>query len=124
MTYVTLGARGPVTGIKDVTGLNPGNWTVQFTPAILNVNIPQFEVYKMIVAGGVNTTFTVYLDGKVWDVGIYGTLNSWDPVQPLIVRPGQEIDFAYSDAATDGTPPVITLWLRYDTQFIKGQAIP
>lgn len=114
MSYVTLGARGPVTGLTDMTGLNMGNWTVAFTPAILNVNVPQFEVYKMIVAGAPNTTFRVYIDGQQWDVGIYGTQNSWDPVQPLIVRPGQYLYFMYSDAVTDANPPVVTVWLRYD----------
>jgi hypothetical protein len=114
MSYVTLGARGPVTGLADMTGLNSGNWTVAFTPAILNVNVPQFEVYKMIVAGAPNTTFRVYIDGQQWDVGIYGTQNSWDPVQPLIVRPGQYLYFMYSDAISDANPPVVTVWLRYD----------
>lgn len=124
MTLITLGTRGPLTGIPDQTGLNSGNWTVQFTPAIIDVNIAQFEVYKMIVSGAVNTTFNVFVDGKLWDVGIYGTLNSWDPMQPLQMHPGQELDFAYSDPSSDGTPPVVTIWLRYDTHFIKGLAIP
>lgn len=127
MSYVTLGARGPITGLKDTTGLNPGNWTVAFTPAILGINVPQYEIYKIIVAGAANTTFNVYIDRQLWDVGIYGTLNSWDPVQPLIVRPGQYLYFMYSDPVTDATPPVITVWLRYDpllnnlpAQFAQG----
>lgn len=120
MANVTLGSRGPVTGKLDVTGLNPGNWTVQFPPSVINVNIPNFEVYKIIVSGAANTTFNVFVDGKLWDVGIYGTLNSWDPQQPLIMRPGEELDFCYSDAATDGTPPVVTIWLRYNTDIIKA----
>lgn len=124
MTLVTLGSRGPVTGTIDRTGLNPGNWTIAFTPAIISVNVANFEIYKMIVSGASNTTFNVYVDNKLWDVGIYGTLNSWDPQQPLIMRPGQELDFAYSDAVTDNTPPVATIWIRYDTNFVKGGAIP
>jgi hypothetical protein len=124
MTLVTLGARGPVTGKPDTTTLNPGNWTIAFTPDILNVNVANFEVYKMVVAGAQNTTFNVFVDLKQWDVGIYGTLNSWDPQQPLIMRPGETLYFMYSDPSSDNTPPVATVWLRYDTNFVRGGAIP
>jgi hypothetical protein len=115
MSYITLGSRGPVTGKADTTGLNPGNWTISFTPDIIDVNQPQFEVYKMIVHGAPNTTFNVYIDNALWDTGIYGTQNSWDPTQPLIMRPGNTLSFTYSDPVTDGQPPVCTIWLRYDT---------
>lgn len=119
MTNVTLGSRGPVTGAVDTTTFNPGNWTVAFTPDIINVNVPQFEVYKMVVAGASDTTFNVYVDNYLWDVGIYGTLNSWDPTQPLIMRPGQSLYFCYSDPVTDETPPVCTIWVRYNTDILK-----
>jgi len=124
MTLVTLGSRGPVTGAADTTTFNPGNWTIPFTPDIINVNVPQFEVYKMVVSGADDTTFNVYVDNFLWDVGIYGTLNSWDPQQPLILRPGASLYFAYSDPVTDGTPPVATIWLRYDTAFLSGRPVP
>ena len=120
MAYITLGARGPVTGAVDTSGHNPGKWTVAFTPDILNVTVSEFEVYKMIVAGAVNTTFTVWVENWQWDVGVYGTLNSWDPVQPLILRPGQTLYFCYSDATADNTPPVVTVWLRYNTDVPRG----
>jgi hypothetical protein len=124
MTLVTLGARGPITGEPDTTTLNPGNWTIAFTPDILNVNIANFEVYKMVVAGAQSTTFNVFVDLKQWDVGIYGTLNSWDPQQPLIMRPGETLYFMYSNPYADSPAPVATIWLRYDTNFVKGGAIP
>jgi hypothetical protein len=120
MTLVTLGSRGPVTGKLDTTGLNSGNWTVAFPADLIDVNIPQFHVYKMIVSGAQNTTFNVYVDGKLWDVGIYGTLNSWDPSQTLVMRPGESLFFAYSDPVSDATPPVVTIWLRYDTEIFKA----
>ena len=116
MTYTTLGTRGPVTGKLDTSGHNPGNWTVAFTPDVLAVTVSQFEVYKMVVRGALNTTFNVWVDSWQWDVGVYGTLNSWDPMQPLIMRPGQSLYFAYSDPVTDNTPPVATIWLRYDAE--------
>lgn len=125
MTLVTLGSRGPVTGKADTTGLNPGNWTISFTTDILDVNVEQYQVYKMIVSTqATGTTFNVYVENKLWDVGIYGDLNSWDPQQPLIMRPGESLYFCYSDPVSDGTPPVSTIWLRYDTNFVKGRPIP
>jgi len=114
MAYQLLGVRGPVTGTPDTSGHNPGNWTAVFSPDILNVNTPQFEVYKMVVKGAAGTTFNVFVDLFLWDVGIYGTLNSWDPMQPLIMRPGQYLYFCYSDPTSDNSPPVVTVWLRYD----------
>lgn len=112
---IDLGPRGPVTGVADQTGLNPGNWSIVFDPTVISCNVPQFEVYKMVVKGAPGTTFIVYRENKQWDVGVYGTLNSWDPQQPLLMNPGQSLVFAYSDAATDGNPPVATIWLRYDS---------
>jgi hypothetical protein len=123
MTLVTLGSRS-AKGIKDNTNLNPGNWTIPFTPDIINTNVPQFEVYKMVVKGAAGTTFNVFVDNFLWDVGIYGTLNSWDPQQPLILRPGQSLFFAYSDPITDNTPPSATIWLRYDTALLSGKPVP
>ncbi len=114
MAYNTLGARGPIVGAADTSGKNPGNWTIAFTPDILNVNVAQFEVYKMIVEGADNTTFTVFVDTWLWDVGVYGTQNAWDPNEPLILRPGQTLYFCYSDPTSDNTPPTSTIWLRYD----------
>lgn len=114
MPYVTLGARGPVTGKLDTSGHNPGNWTVAFPADILSVNTSQYEVYKMIVQGAPSSTFNVFVDTWQWDTAVYGTQNSWDPSQPLIMRPGQTLYFCYSDPVSDKTPPVATIWLRYD----------
>lgn len=123
MSYITLGSRGPLTGVKDNTGFNTGNWTISFTPDIINVNVPQFEVYHMVVKGAANTTLTVYVDLAQWDIATYGTLNAWDPEQPLILKPGQTLYFYYSDPVTDATPPVATIWLRYDPS-ITTTAVP
>lgn len=114
MTYTTLGARGPITGAADTTGNNKGNWTVTFDPSILNVTLSQFEVYKMIVAGAPGSSFNVYVENKQWDTAVFGQQNSWDPQQPLIMRNGQTLFFYYNDPVTDLTPPVVTIWLRYD----------
>lgn len=114
MSYITLGSRR-LTGEADITGLNPGKWTVSFTPQIIDTNVqPQFEVYKIIVKGAQNTTFDVYINNDLWDTGIFGQSNSWDPTQPMILRPGDTVSFTYSNPATDGQPPTVTIWLRYE----------
>lgn len=121
MSYKSLGNRGPITGTADTTGLNTGNWTVSFTTDILNCNVPEFEVYKIVVKGAPGTTFNVYVENKQWDTAVYGQQNSWDPQQPLVMRPGQSLFFLYSDPVSDNTPPVITIWMRYDsTQYGLG----
>ena len=122
MSYITLGSRGPQKGALDNTGINPGNWTIAFTPDIIDVNVSQFEVYKMIVnsANPVLVTFDIAVDLAKWDTGVYGNRNSWDPSEPLIMRPTQTLYFFYSDLATDGFPPVATIWLRYDPLVAKG----
>jgi hypothetical protein len=115
VSYITLGSRGPIIGQADTTGLNPGNWTVAFTTDEINVNVPYFEVYKMVVEGAANTTFDVYVDFHQWDTAIYGTKNSWDPMQPLIMRPGESLYFLYSNPVVSGNAPVVkSIWLRYD----------
>lgn len=122
MSTVTLGARGPVKGKLDTSNHNPGNWTIAFDPSVLNVNVPQFEVYKMVVMGAANTTFNVFVDFWQWDTGVYGQQNAWDPMQPLILIPGQTLYFCYSDPVSDNTPPTATIWLRYDaTLYGLGQ---
>lgn len=114
MPYVGLGSRKAV-GTADTTGNNPGNWTVQFQPQDINVNVGHFECYKLIVKGSATTaTFDVYVNGNQWDTSVYAVHNSWDPVQPLLLTPGDTLYFYYSSAASDGNKPSITAWFRYD----------
>lgn len=114
MSYVGLGWR-PATGAADTTGFNTGNWTVQFTPQILGINVPHFELYKIIVKGAAATaTFDVYVNTGQWDTAVYAVHNSWDPSQPLLLTPGDTIFFYYSTASSDGNKPQITAWFRYD----------
>jgi hypothetical protein len=120
-TYVTLGSRGPVKGVSDPTGNNVGNWTVSFTPDILSFTVPQAEVYKMIVKGASQTSqFDVYVENKQWDTAVYGAQNSWDPNETLIIRPGETLYFYYNTPVTDNSPPIITIWLKYDKDIVRG----
>jgi hypothetical protein len=120
-TFVPLGSRGPVTGIADETGFNPGNWTVVFDPATLNFNVPYCEVSHIVVKGAAGSTFEVFLDLAQWDISQQGYQNSWDPAVPLSVKPGQYIYFYWSDPITDNTPPIVTVWLRYDQDITANQ---
>lgn len=114
MSYIPLGTRGPLTGKVDNSGHNPGNWTVAFTPDLLTVQVSYFEVYKMVVSGALTSTFNVFVDLMLWDTAVYGAQNAWDPNQPLVMKPGETLYFCYSDSVSDLTPPVATIWLRYD----------
>ena len=123
MTYVGLGARN-ASGAADTTGTNKGNWTVQFTPQVINVNVPHFELYKLVVTGAANTaTFNVYVNVYQWDTAVYATNNSWDPTQPLLLTPGDSVYFYYSSASTDGNRPLITAWFRYDPALTQVYAL-
>lgn len=115
-SYGYLGKRGPYTGVPDTTGLNPGNWTIAFSPAILNVNVPEFMIYKIQCAGALGSTLDINVENVLWDVNIFGTQNSWhdDAGDSLIIRNGENVYLLYSDAITDNTPPTATIFLRYD----------
>jgi hypothetical protein len=114
MPYQTLGSRA-ATGAADTTGQNTGNWTVQFTPQLINVQVTEFEVYKIVVTGSAaSATFNVYVDARQWDTSVYGTNNSWDPAQPLIMRFGETLYLYYSTPSSDGHTPQATIWLRHD----------
>jgi hypothetical protein len=111
---MTLGSRSAA-GAADTTGVNPGNWTVTFDSAAINVNVPQAEVYKIVVQGAASgATFNVAVNTAIWDLAVYAVQNSWDPQQPLIIRPGDTVFFYYSSKSTDGHQPSITIWLRYE----------
>lgn len=117
-TYVPLGSRtgtqqfGQVSA--DNTGRNIGNWTVTFDPNTINCNLPYFEVCHIVVNGAPGASFTIWIDAQQWDANQNGFQNSWDPAVPLPLRPGNYLYFFYSDPATDGLPPAVTVWLRYD----------
>jgi len=114
-SYSFIGNRGPVTGTPDQTGLNPGNWTVVFTPALLFFTVPEAYIYKMNVSGALGSSFNVYIENQQHDVNVFGTQNSWyDDSDSLVIRPSENFYLMYNDPITDLTPPVAYLFLRYD----------
>jgi len=115
MSYTGLGARGPVTGAADNSGHNPGNWTIAFTPDVLNVNVNPFEIYKINVTGAPGSSFAIWIDTFCFESGIYGYFNTNDLANVIPMQPGQTCYLCYSDPVTDSNPPVATVWLRYQT---------
>lgn len=115
-SYGYLGQRGPITGALDTTGLNTGNWTVTFTPVILNYTVPEAFVYKLNTIGARGSSFNILIDNVVHDTNIYGQQNSWfdDADDSLLLRRSVTLSLLYNDPVSDNTPPVAWLFLRYD----------
>lgn len=117
-SYTYLGQRGPVTAGLDTTGVNPGNWTVVFTPAVLQFRVPECFVYKMNVKGPLGSSFNVAIETQIHDVNIFGNQNSWyDDADQLVLRPGENLYLQYNAPFTyvgDPNTPIAWIFLRYD----------
>ena len=114
MSYIGLGSRGPVISAADTTGLNTGNYTTAFTPAVLACNVAFYEIYHMVVTNvpvGANAQIIVNNKPYGFTYPLFGS--EWNPAQPLLMNPTDEIDFLWSIAAS-GQAPQITVYLRYD----------
>lgn len=111
MAYAGLGPRRVQGVSKDNI-----NWTVTFDPSVFSVAdaIPFFEVYKIVVSGAAGSTFTVFIESYQWDTSEFGQDNAWDPNEPPLLQPGQTLYFYYTYVSANATPPVVTVWLRYD----------
>lgn len=120
MGTVNLGPRRAL-GAQDQTGFNAGNWTVSFTSDIINVEIPFFEVYRIIVTANYGSTFTTYKNMAQWDPPTFAPSNLWMGSLPLI--PGDALYFYFSDPVGDGDPPAVTLWLQYDTSIPANASV-
>lgn len=118
MPYLNLGPR-KVVGSADQTGNNLGNWTVVFDPGVQSVNVPYFEVYKMLINGAPNSTFDVFIGANQWELNQRGDINTWNGAQQL--TPGTQLYFYWSDPVTDDNPPTVIIWLRYDTGIPQNQ---
>lgn len=115
MGYITLGSRSLISA-ADATGRNPGAYTGYFTSQILSLNVPQYELYHAVVTSVPSgATASVFLNTDEWSFTAPGFGGSeWDPEQPLLMRPGDELFFFWSTGT--GTPPAITCWFRYDDE--------
>jgi hypothetical protein len=104
---------GPRTAAGVLDPNNPvgaGNWTVTFPPNIIAVQVPQFEVYHIVLSGP-GGYLEIYRNSDWWDTTLLASRNSWDPEQPLLLRQADTLYFYWSVAS--GSAPMVTLWLRY-----------
>jgi hypothetical protein len=126
MTYAGLGYR-PVAGVLDTTGMNTGNYTCTFDPAVINANVPYFEVYHMYITSpvlsGQNTTVQLSLNNGQWDYNLIAQANAWDPAQPMIMTPGDTVFFYFNVPISFTPPPIVTCWFRYDIAFTGGVSL-
>lgn len=117
MTLTPLGAR-PVTATADSTGLNPGNWTAVLPADIINISVPVFEMYHMFISAptlgvGQQSNARVRWNQYFWDATLVAQLNSWDPSQPMLLQPGDEISVLFNVPTTSNPAPMITCYFRY-----------
>jgi hypothetical protein len=116
-SYLPLGSRS-ITGTADQTGNNAGNWTIVFNAAEFP-DVPYFEIYKIIVTGAPNSTFDVFIGANQWEANQRGDNNVWNGAQQITSK--QEVYFYWSDPVSDGNPPMVLMWLRYDTSIPQNQ---
>lgn len=112
-TYIELGQR-TVVGKADTTGNNSGKWTIVFDQAVLNTNMPYYEIYHVVIHGANGSSMNWFVEQTQWETTVAADDNSWNPTQPLLMRAGQNIYMYWDDPVTDNTPPTATIWMRYD----------
>lgn len=114
MAYAGLGPRGPLLAVPDSTGHNSGNWTTAFTSAVLGINVAWFECFHMVVDQVPAGAYArIEIGAKPWGFTNPQAGSEWDPSQPMLLQPTQDIYFYWSAPAT-GVPPRVTMWFRYD----------
>lgn len=115
-SYVPIGAR-PLTAKPDTTSRNKGNYTNAFTPDILNVKVPFFEIHHaLFTSARLLDSVTIFIGTFQWSfasVG-FGGGSEWDPAEPMLLRPGDELYFFWSTPVSVTPAPVVTPWLRFD----------
>jgi hypothetical protein len=124
-SYATLGSRMLI-ATADTTGQNTGNFTCWFSPAVVNVNIPVFEVYHVIFSGAnLLDTVTIDVGATAWSFAAagFGGGAEWDPANPLLLIPGNDLYFYWSTPTSSTTTPVVTIWLRYDEDLAANQGV-
>lgn len=121
MAYIGLGSRR-VIAAADQTGLNPGNFTTAFTPATTLINVPYFELYKMLVENvPLGFSATCVIDTKRFSFTLPAGGSEWDPSQPMLMIPSNELDLLWNIPTSNTTIPVVTAWFRFDASITANQ---
>lgn len=102
------------TAAADTTGNNAGNLTTSFDISeLLNLE-GTAEIYRAVAQNvTAGATALVAVNKFPTSANIFGTLAEWDPSQPPLILPGDEIYFYWSIPEA-GTPPIVTLWMRQE----------
>lgn len=115
MPYFPLGGR-PVIAVADMTGQNPGNWTARIGHELIQATVPVFEMYHLYIKSptlvGQLTIAQVLLNQYYWDVTLIGQYNSWDPSQPLLMTPGDDVYVTFNVPTSTTPAPMVTGWFR------------
>ena len=118
-SYVDLGTPGPNTAGPDQTGRNTGNLTNQLTGSFINITIAQFEAYHAVVYNvPLGAAATVFWNSRPYSFTQPFSGSEWDPVNPLLMRPGDEIAFLWNVVSTTRPLPIVVVFFRYDADLV------
>lgn len=120
-SYRDIGATQQLTAIKDQTGRNAGNYTIEATQSDFNFRVAQAEIYQISIDGPTGSSFTVYRGPRRWNTVQQGWANSWDPTNPLYVRPGDSVFLFWNVGPPSLPAPTAVFWLRYDTELPENK---
>jgi len=113
--YLPLGSALPLAATLDNTGFNSGNWTNAFTADKINIKIGNFECYHMVVSqvpAGAAAVIRIGTRPYSFTQPFGGS--EWDPQQPMLLQPGQDVYFLWDVAVTVLPAPLVTMYFRYD----------
>ncbi len=106
--------------------INQGNWTNVFRASDMRIQIPYFLLTHAVItsapAGGtcsisINNQFTYGFSAPGFGGG-----SEYDPQNPLILLPGQDLFFPWTVAAS-GTAPVVTVFFKFDYDIPANAAV-
>lgn len=119
--YRDLGPTLELTATLDTTNNNPGNWTITADGQALNCKVAQAEIYQISIDGPVGSSLALYRNRRLWNRVLQGWQNTYDPQQPLIIRPEDTLFFYWTMGPPVTPVPTATLWIRYDSDLIENK---
>lgn len=91
--------------------LSGGLWVCTFHAADLNITLPDYECYRIVISNGPpGSMFNIYLNNQLWDAVFPGDNNSWDPNNPLPLEAGDALTFNWNLGG--GTAPFVWLYFQ------------
>jgi len=113
VSYLPLGSKVTTAALGGAQSLSPGNWINSFDIATLGAKVSNYECFHIAVtAAPAGKTLIVYINNRIWDSVLLAGNAGWDPAQPMLLTSSDEVFFVWNTGS--GSPPVITMWLRWD----------